>query len=146
MPEEPEEPARPANPAKPEDPVDPVININGGEPVEKKGTKVWEILTLKKYESAMARTDRPMIIDWSATWCPPCLKIAPIYKEMAESGDYPGVTFFKIDIDTNKKAKKAANINAMPTFQFFKNGEKVHEIIGGDEWGLKEWAAKLAAK
>jgi len=61
--------------------------------------------------------------------------IAPIYEKMA--GDYPGAIFVKIDVDEASDLAEQCGISAMPTFQFYKGGEKADEFSGASEAKLK---------
>ena len=69
-----------------------------------------------------------VIIDFTATWCGPCQRIAPFFEEL--STKYPSVTFVKVDVDENQETAAACGINCMPTFQFYKNGAKAFEMQG----------------
>ena len=57
------------------------------------------------------------IVDFYATWCPPCVTATPIFAKM--SNDFPQVTFLKVDVDMNKEIAQAEGIEAMPTFKLF---------------------------
>ena len=48
------------------------------------------------------------------------------------------VAFFKVDVDKNTAASSEAGINCMPTFHFYKNGEKIHTVEGGDLDAIKQ--------
>ena len=62
--------------------------------------------------------------------------IAPKFEELSkELGD--AAVLVKVDVDENADAAQAAGISCMPTFQFYKDGNKVHEIQGADFEGLK---------
>ena len=63
-----------------------------------------------------------VVVDFTATWCPPCQRIGPEFVKLAESGDYGNVTFVKVDVDENNEASESAGISCMPTFQFHKDG------------------------
>jgi thioredoxin len=76
-----------------------------------------------------------VVIDFTATWCGPCKMIAPVYEKMAE--EFPGVVFTKIDVDANSEAAEQCGVQAMPTFQFYKGGQKVDEMKGANEAGLR---------
>ncbi|KAK2766873.1 hypothetical protein FQN54_006187 [Arachnomyces sp. PD_36] len=84
------------------------------------------------------------VVDFFATWCPPCKAIAP--QLVKYSQQYEGkARFFKVDVDEVPDAAQEAGVSAMPTFLFFKNGEKVGEVVGAVppkiEQMLKEHAA-----
>ena len=68
------------------------------------------------------------VIDFYATWCGPCKVIAPKMVEYSEK--YPDVSFYKIDVDETPDVAAKMGIRAMPTSLYFKNGEKVDEVLG----------------
>jgi thioredoxin 1 len=76
-----------------------------------------------------------VVIDFTATWCGPCKIISPIYENMAK--EFPSVVFTKIDVDANAEAAEQCGIQAMPTFQFYKGGQKVGEMKGANESALR---------
>ena len=86
---------------------------------------VKQLKTLAEYNEAVtASSEKLLVIDFTASWCPPCQMISPKFVGMAEEfGE--GVTLVKIDVDENAEAAQAAGIEAMPTFQFFKGGVKI---------------------
>jgi hypothetical protein len=61
--------------------------------------------------------------------------ISPVYEKMSE--EFPGVVFTKIDVDANAEAAEQCGIQAMPTFQFYKGGQKVGEMKGANESALR---------
>lgn len=65
----------------------------------------------------------------------PCRVIAP--KVVQFSKDYPEVDFYKIDVDQMTSIASELGVRAMPSFYFFKNGEKVGEVIGANPPALK---------
>ena len=72
-----------------------------------------------------------VVVDFTASWCPPCKMIAPKFAMHASKvKDY--ATLVKVDVDLNKDTPQACGITAMPTFQFYKNGSMVHQIKGAD--------------
>lgn len=61
--------------------------------------------------------DRPVIIDFYATWCRPCKMTAPIVEELAK--DYSGkIDFYKVDVDKEQELAAAFGIQSIPTFLF----------------------------
>lgn len=83
-----------------------------------------------------------VVVDFYATWCGPCKMIAPKLEEMSlEFKD--SVVFLKVDVDENEEIAVDYKINAMPTFIFIKNKEKVDEICGANESKVRELVTKL---
>nr|BAN20116.1 thioredoxin, putative [Riptortus pedestris] len=81
-----------------------------------------------------------VVIDFHATWCGPCKRIAPKYEELATSN--PDVVFLKVDVDECEAIAAQYEISVMPTFVFIKNKVKVESFSGGNEEKLKEFIQK----
>ena len=70
------------------------------------------------------------VFDFSATWCGPCKRLAPIIEELAET--YAGQAFIgKIDIEESPETTEKFEIMSVPTILFFKNGELQKDQIVG---------------
>eukprot|EP00523_Entomoneis_sp_CCMP467_P012422 CAMPEP_0168792438 /NCGR_PEP_ID=MMETSP0725-20121227/14520_1 /TAXON_ID=265536 /ORGANISM="Amphiprora sp., Strain CCMP467" /LENGTH=107 /DNA_ID=CAMNT_0008843083 /DNA_START=106 /DNA_END=426 /DNA_ORIENTATION=- len=82
-----------------------------------------------------------VVIDFTASWCGPCKMISPIFEQMASEN--PEVEFVKVDVDETDDVAGTCGIRAMPTFQFYKGGEKVEEMMGADVSKLKQLVAQL---
>jgi len=69
-----------------------------------------------------------VFLDFTASWCPPCKMIGPVFEELAESlKDKSGVKFLKVDVDDNEEAGTEFKVRSMPTFKVFKAGKEVPE-------------------
>ena len=77
----------------------------------------------------------PVVIDFFATWCGPCKRIAPTYEKLAEA--FPNIAFLKVDVDESGELVNMFNISAMPTFVFLKNGKEILRVEGADMKGLE---------
>ncbi|XP_071448497.1 thioredoxin-like protein 1 [Hetaerina americana] len=75
-----------------------------------------------------------VVVDFSASWCPPCERIAPKFAEMSRK--YPKAVFLKVDVDQCPETAAAHAITAMPTFILFRNKAKVDRVQGADEVAL----------
>ena len=72
---------------------------------------------------------QPLVLDFSATWCGPCKKIAPIIEELAEA--YAGrVVVGTCDVDECDELTAKFGIRNVPTVLFIKNGEVVDRHVG----------------
>jgi len=68
--------------------------------------------------------------------------VAPHFEAM--SNEYTNAIFVKLDVDAQDKIAQKCGIRAMPTFQFYKNGEKVDELMGANVAELKKKVTTLA--
>lgn len=84
-------------------------------------------LTDKNYNEKIIDGVTNAIIDFSATWCGPCKKLAPYYAKAEQFALDEGldITFFEVDVDKSKKLAEKFYIRAMPTIILIKNGKEV---------------------
>ncbi len=87
-------------------------------------------------ESSEIPQQGAVVIDFFATWCGPCKRIAPVFEDLADKF-YPKVQFFKVDVDESGELVNLFDISAMPTFVFLKDGKVVKKVEGADMAGLE---------
>ncbi len=81
------------------------------------------------FDQMVLQAEKPLLVDFWAIWCKPCLMVAPILDELAE--EYDGrISFVKVDVDQNPKTAARYSIMSIPTLLIFKNGEPVSHIVG----------------
>lgn len=73
--------------------------------------------------------DKPLVVDFWATWCGPCRMIAPIISKMAEKYDGK-IAVGKCDVEENEELAAEYGIRNIPTILFFKGGQVVDKLVG----------------
>ena len=81
------------------------------------------------FEDVVLKADRPVLVDFGATWCQPCKALAPVVDKLADEtvGKYKIVT---VDIDDAPGVAKRYGIRGVPTLAVFRAGEKTASHVG----------------
>ena len=81
------------------------------------------------FEAEVEQSKGLTLVDFSATWCPPCRLIEPILDEIATER-HGVVKVAKVDTDENMRTTARFNVRSAPTILFFKDGQLVDRIVG----------------
>ena len=86
-------------------------------------------VTDSDFSEKVLESDIPVLVDFWADWCMPCLLVAPIIEELAE--EYDGVVqFARLDVDSNPQTSVRYGIRSIPSLILFRDGKPVSQIIG----------------
>jgi len=81
------------------------------------------------FDQVVLNADKPVIVDFSAEWCAPCVHLDPIIEKIA--GDYNGkAVVAHVDVDNAQRTAMKYRIMSVPTVMFFKDGEVRDQSIG----------------
>ena len=86
-------------------------------------------VTDQDFQEKVLNSDVLTITDFWATWCAPCLMIAPVLEEIAEAHDGQ-VQIAKLDVDHNPQTAMAFGVMSIPTLIVFKDGQPLDRIVG----------------
>lgn len=90
---------------------------------------ITEINSKDEFNEIIKNEQKPVVVDFWATWCSPCRMLAPILDEFAEENSEK-VRVLKVDVDNNEALAYELKIRNIPTLMFYKNGELVEKTVG----------------
>lgn len=87
------------------------------------------ILTKENFETEVLKSDIPVLVDFWATWCGPCMMLSPIIAELAEELEGK-VKVGKVNVDEQNELAMQYRVASIPTLLLFKNGELAKTSVG----------------
>lgn len=80
------------------------------------------------FAAAVLESDKPVLVDFWATWCSPCQMIAPVIEEIAVEN--PQIAVVKVDVDEAPALAQKYGIMSIPTLLVFKDGQVTDQMVG----------------
>jgi thioredoxin 1 len=98
-----------------------------------------------EWKTLVEESKEPVVVDFFATWCGPCKAVSPLVEKLSDS--VTSVKFYKVDVDELSTVAADNGISAMPTFLFYKNGEKQDKLTvrGANPPAIQQAVAEISA-
>ena len=94
-------------------------------------------LNESNFEQEVLKSNKPVLVDFWATWCGPCRMLAPLISQLAIKYS-DSIKVGKVDVDENPLLAQSFNISSIPTLIFFKDGKILSQRVGGAPMGVLE--------
>ena len=85
-------------------------------------------LTVENFEQEVLQSDKPVLIDFWATWCGPCRMMSPVVDAFAE--EHPEIKVGKVNVDEQMQLATAFGIESIPTLIAIRGGKAIGKVIG----------------
>ena len=88
-------------------------------------------VTMDNFESEVLQSDKPVLIDFWASWCGPCMMLGPVVEELA--GEVDDVKICKVNVDEQMALAREYKVMSIPAFLVFKDGKVAERTLGVQE-------------
>ena len=80
------------------------------------------------FTAEVLEADRPVLVDFTAAWCPPCRVMKPVLADLAAERD--DFRIVQLDVDADQRTAAEYGVLSMPTFILFRDGREVKRLVG----------------
>jgi thioredoxin 1 len=80
------------------------------------------------FHAEVLESDQPVLVDFTASWCPPCRVMKPVLAELAADRD--DLRVVQLDVDADQRTAAEYGVLSMPTFILFRDGREVQRLVG----------------